>query len=163
MKQAIACVVLFIFAHCADAAQLTPAQQSQADQQIALLVQQFQDFIITKDAASLGALFLPVNNSWLTVLSDDTYASVRQQHPDAQRTNASTYQRFVEFVGASKTPIEEKFSNVRIHTNGSIATVYFDFDFIDDGRVTNRGSESWHLVKTADGWKISSMIYSVGH
>ena len=162
MKQAIACIILFIFAHLVDAAPLTPARQGDAERQVARIVQQFQDYIIARDGVALGALFLPANNSWLTVLSDDTYASVHQQHPEAQRTNASTYQRFVDFVGTSKTPIEEKFSNVQIHTNGSIATVYFDFDFIDNGRVTNRGSESWHLVNTGEGWKISSMIYSVG-
>jgi hypothetical protein len=28
--------------------------------------------------------------------------------------------------------------------------------------VTNKGSESWHLVKTEQGWKISSMVFSLG-
>jgi hypothetical protein len=40
--------------------------------------------------------------------------------------------------------------------------VWFDFDFLDDGKVTNRGSESWQMVRAEDGWKISSMLFSMG-
>jgi hypothetical protein len=163
MKQIIACITLFILAQCASAAPVTPAEQAKATRQIEQLVGQFQEYVIARDGKALAALFLPANNSWLTVLSEETYADVLKKRPDARRTMPSTYQQFVDFVGASKNPIEEKFSNVQIATNGSIASVYFDFDFIDNGRVANRGSESWHLVHTDDGWKISSMIYSIGH
>lgn len=162
MKQIISCIALFVFSHFAGAAPVTPAEQAKATRQIEQLVGQFQQYVIAKDGTALAALFLPANNSWLTVLSDETYAEVLKKRPEAHRTKASTYQEFVAFVGASKTPIEEKFSNVQIATNGSIGSVYFDFDFLDDGRVVNRGSESWHLVRTDDGWKISSMIYSIG-
>jgi glycyl-tRNA synthetase (class II) len=51
---------------------------------------------------------------------------------------------------------------VRVDTNGAVASVWFDFDFLDDGKVTNRGSESWQMVRAEDGWKISSMLFSIG-
>ena len=95
-------------------------------------------------------------------MSPDTYASVKAKHPEVRRVKPSTYSEFVTFIGNSKVPIEEKFFNVKVHTNGSIASVYFDFDFIENGTITNRGSEAWHLVNTDDGWKISSMVYSLG-
>jgi len=50
---------------------------------------------------------------------------------------------------------------VRIDTNGTVASVWFDFDFLVDGKVTNQGSETWQLVRTDDGWKINAMLYSV--
>ncbi len=37
---------------------------------------------------------------------------------------------------------------------------YFDFVFNLDGKANNRGSETWQLVKAADGWRIASIIYS---
>ena len=131
--------------------------------EIEKIVQQFQANIINKDAAALGSLFLPENNSWLMVLDDDSYAAAQKKKPDVRKVFPSTYGEFVSFVGASKKPIEEKFFNVKIDTNGAVGSVYFDFTFHQDGVVSNRGSEAWHMVKTADGWKISSMIYSIGH
>jgi hypothetical protein len=47
-----------------------------------------------------------------------------------------------------------------IHTNGTIAAVYFDFVFNVDGKANNRGSETWQLVKAADGWRSASIICS---
>jgi hypothetical protein len=47
-------------------------------------------------------------------------------------------------------------SNVAIHTDGTIAAVYFNVD----GKANNRGSETWQLVKAADGWRIASIVYS---
>lgn len=136
--------------------------EAESVREIEQLVQQFQRNIIDKDAAALGALFLPENNSWLTVLDDQTFAAAKAKRPNVPRTRPSHYQGFVKFIGESKVPVEEKFYNVKIHTNGYVAAVYFDFDFIEDGKVTNRGAESWHLVRTEQGWKISSMVFSIG-
>ncbi len=155
-------VILAVGIHSAHAGAPSPSGNAEAVKQIEQIVQSFQSAIINKDAKTLGALFLPKDNSWMTVLSDDSYAEIKQKHPNAHKANPGAYKQFVDFVGSSTKPIEEKFSNVRIDTNGSIASVYFDFVFLDDGAVNNRGSEAWHLVKTDDGWKISSMIYSVG-
>ncbi|UGQ48245.1 nuclear transport factor 2 family protein [Massilia endophytica] len=132
-------------------------------QEIEKIVHQFQRNIIEKDAAALGALFLEKDNSWLTVLSDESYETMKAKHgSNMPRVRSSNYASFVKFVGESKRPVEEKFYNVQIHTNGYVATVYFDFDFLDSGNVVNKGAESWHLVRTNEGWKISSMVYSIG-
>lgn len=134
-----------------------PAGDDAAVAEIDTIVKAFQAAIVAKDRAALEAMFLPADNSWLTVAS----GGIRLK-PGQPRVRPSTYRKFTEFVGSSKMPVEERFYNVRIHSNGSIGTVYFDFDFVEDGKVTNRGAESWHLVKTDGGWKISSMVYSVG-
>ena len=136
---------------------MAPEDDPAAAAQSGALVTAFQAAIVAKDKAALEAMFLPADNSWLTVAS-----SRAKLKPGQPRVRASTYGRFAEFVGTSKEAIEERFYNVRIHTNGSIGTVYFDFEFLVDGKVTNMGSESWHLVKTDNGWKISSMVYSIG-
>lgn len=137
--------------------------QAESVREIEQLVQQFRRNIVDKDGAALGALFLPENNSWLTVLDDREFAAARAKRPDMPRVRPSNYKGFVKFIGESKLPVEEKFYNVQIHTNGYIGTVYFDFDFLEDGKVTNRGAESWHVVRTEQGWKISSMVFSIGN
>lgn len=55
---------------------------------------------------------------------------------------------------------EEKFGNIRIINDDVIASVTFDYSFLEENTVTNRGSESWHLIKAEGKWKIVSVIYS---
>jgi hypothetical protein len=147
----------------AQAAPSSPTTNTESVKQIEEVVRVFQTYLIKKDAIALSALFLPEHNSWLTVMSDDQYRSVKAKHPEVHKVMPSTYQDFVEFVRSTPKPVEEKFSNVHIDTNGKIGAVYFDFVFLVDGVLNNQGSESWHLVKTEEGWKISSMVYSSGN
>lgn len=89
-------------------------------------------------------------------------ARVKARDPQASKVTPSNWKKFSEFIGHANKPVEERFYNVRIDTNGAVASVWFDFDFLLDGKVTNRGSESWQMVRAEDGWKISSMLYSEG-
>ena len=57
--------------------------------------------------------------------------------------------------------LEEKFSKIHIDTDGNIGVVYFDYSFNVDGYKANWGKGSWHLVHAPDGWKISSVIWSM--
>jgi hypothetical protein len=126
------------------------------------VVEQFQAAIIAHDGKAIGALFVQDHDSWLSVFDEKTWAEVKARKPDARKVIKSTWREFADFVQSSKKPIEERFYNVRIETNGAVASVYFDFDFISDGKVSNRGAESWQMVRDEGGWKISSMLYSIG-
>jgi hypothetical protein len=126
------------------------------------VVEQFKAAIIARDGKTLGSLFLQDHNSWLSVADEGVWAKVKARNPKARKVFPSTWQKFAEFIQTSKTPVEERFYNVRVDTNGAVASVWFDFDFLVDGKVTNRGSESWQMVRAEDGWKISSMLYSMG-
>jgi hypothetical protein len=64
-------------------------------------------------------------------------------------------------VGSFPKAIGETFDNLRIESDGTIGSVYFDFRFLQDGKPLNRGVQTWQLVHTEDGWKISAMLYSV--
>ena len=72
----------------------------------------------------------------------------------------SSYRDFAKLVSTTPKRFDPEHSNVVIHTDGTIAAVYFDFVFNVDGKANNRGSETWQLVKAADGWRIASIIYS---
>jgi hypothetical protein len=126
------------------------------------VVDSFKAAIIAHDGATLGGLFLQDHDSWLSVPDQATWATIKARNPAARQVMVGSWRQFAEFVKTSPKQVEERFYNVRIDTNGTVGSVYFDFDFIDDGKVTNRGSESWQLVRVDAGWKISSMLYSVG-
>jgi hypothetical protein len=128
------------------------------------VVEQFKAAIVAHDGKTLESLFVQDHDSWLTVaaVDDATWAEVKARNPKARRYRAGSRRQFVEFVQTNPKPIEERFYNVRIDTNGAVGSVYFDFDFIEDGKVGNRGSETWQMLRTEDGWKIGAMLYSMG-
>jgi hypothetical protein len=138
-------------------ARATPAA---AKAQIEKLVEAFKAAIIARDGATLSAMFLP-GSAWMSVYDDETFRLVKTKRPDAVKLMPDNYVKFADFVSKSTKPIEEKFSNVRIDTDGSVATVYFDYSFLLDGKQTNEGHETWQLVNTGDAWKINAMLYSV--
>nr|WP_314540570.1 nuclear transport factor 2 family protein [uncultured Massilia sp.] len=127
------------------------------------VVQQFQDAIKAHDGKKLGSLFLQDHDSWISVLDDQTWKEAKARFPKAEKYRKSSWKKFADMIQDDKGgTLEERFYNVRIETNGAVGSVYFDFDFLDNGKVTNRGAESWQMVRAEDGWKISSMLFSIG-
>lgn len=156
----------FALALCLSAAAFMPVHARAADTQTASraqiqqVVEQFKGAIKAHDGEGLRKLFLP-GGSWFQVLDEASWQKVKARKPEAQQVTASDYQKFVQFVGKETKPIEETFDHVRIETDGTIGIVYFDYVFLAAGKPTNHGAETWQLVNTPDGWKISAMLYSV--
>ena len=125
------------------------------------MITRFQTAIIKKDKATLKELFLPTNNSWIAVPTEATYRIVHAKHPKAQRFMPGSYTEFADFIAKSSEPMEEKFSNVKIDSDGAVASVYFDFIFLSNDKPQNHGSETWQLINTGSGWKINALIYSI--
>lgn len=69
--------------------------------------------------------------------------------------------KFIDGIVSDSEPVEEKFDHLRIDTNGDIAQVYFDYSFNRGDYQSNWGQEAWQLVRTGDGWKINSVIWSM--
>jgi hypothetical protein len=63
-------------------------------------------------------------------------------------------------VKAQSERIEEVFRDVVIDTDGEIASVNFDYSMLLNGEEQHWGREMWHLVRTDDGWRIISVIWS---
>ena len=124
------------------------------------VMKQYHAAILAHDGTALSGLFLPDANLWLNVLTDSAYARAQAKSATAQKVRISSYQDFAKLVSTTPKSFDPEHSNVVIHTDGTIAVVYFDFVFNVDGKANNRGSETWQLVKAADGWRIASIIYS---
>ena len=120
----------------------------------------FHHAVVTHDGSALAALFIPEGSTWLNVLSDDAYARAKAKSPGVAKVRLGSYKDFAGFVSNSKDSLDPEHSHVRIQSDGVIASVYFDFVFLINGKAENRGSETWQLVKSAEGWRIAAITYS---
>jgi ketosteroid isomerase-like protein len=136
-------------------------QNHQADEAaIQKLMDQFHQALAAHDGTALSGLFLPDANIWLNVLTDAAYNRAQMKGSHAPKIRVSNYQDFAKFVSTTNKNLDPVHSNVTIHTDGTIAAVYFDFVFNIDGKPENRGSETWQLVKASEGWRIAAISYS---
>ncbi|HEY0065361.1 MAG TPA: nuclear transport factor 2 family protein [Telluria sp.] len=153
----------FIVLACCLAGPAHATDQAAADVvAIQKVVDQFKAAIIAHDGKALGKLFLQDHNSWLSVADEAVWREMKAHNPQARKVVPSSWKAFAKYIQNQDKPVEERFYKVRIDTNGAVASVWFDFDFLVDGKVSNRGSESWQMVRAEDGWKISSMLFSMG-
>lgn len=142
------------------AAEVTADTHAADHAQIQQLVERFKGAIIAKDGDAMRAMFLS-GASWLQGTDKASLAKERIKQPDAQQFTPWSHEQFAKFVSTAPTAIEETFDNVRIETDGIIGTVIFDYQFLTDHKTTNHGVETWQLVHTDEGWKISAMLYSL--
>ena len=149
-----------LFAAAALVVALPCAAADSPKAEINKVIASFQSALRQHDVKAIDQLFLPDSDAWVTTLGDGTLKTMREKHPEAPHYKVGKRQSFLDFVGSTKSPIEENFHDVRIDTDGSVASVYFTFEFLMDGKVQNRGAETWQLAKTDDGWKIAAMLYS---
>lgn len=161
----LSCLILLAMfvlrpAHAADRPDASNHSTDRAE--IQKVVERFRTAIIAGDGSTLAGLFLQDHDSWLSVADEATWAKAKALNPQARKVLPSSWKKFSKFIHEAKVPVEERFYKVRIDTNGAVASVWFDFDFLVDGKIVNRGSESWQMVRAEDGWKISSMLYSMG-
>lgn len=121
----------------------------------------FRRAIITKDEAGFLALFMAGPVVWQSVDSVATRNAqgVPNREP-AFRDPAKTPQSFIRKIALSRARIDETMSNIRVESDGEIATASFDFVYSRDQQPTNRGFEAWHLLRTGVGWRIASVVWS---
>ena len=124
------------------------------------VMEAFHEAVLTHDGERLARLFVPEGSTWLSVLSDEAYSRLQSKSPGVAKIRVGSYEEFAKFVSGSKAALDPRHSHVKIQTDGTIGTVYFDFVFMIDGKEQNRGSEAWQLVKGSEGWRIAAITYS---
>lgn len=145
------------------------AERNVADdvQAIEHVMDAFQSALIHKDKAAYMDLFFsdkPADIGWQFVSEDVRLAAIRKTKPDAIKARqlpSNTFVALIDEVVATTEPRAEEFSNVKIDTDGDVASVSFDYRFLANGATTNWGREMWQLVRTERGWKIFSVVYSI--
>ena len=142
----------------------SPARCAPDDQAaIRQLIDSFRSAIVERDKPRFLGLFLHENVTWQAVTEDASLARVRLEQPDAAKTGFDAKNTPVAFADAFvKDPkgLDESFDNIRIDTDGDVASVAMDYVFLRDGRERNRGREHWLLVRAENGWKIAGVAWS---
>jgi ketosteroid isomerase-like protein len=136
------------------------AASARATAEIEQLMSEYHQAVTSHDSARMSSLFVDEGSTWFNVLSDTAYARARAKNPAASKVRHSSFQEFAQFLASSHAALDPQHSNVRILTDGTIASVYFNFVFVIDGKPENQGSETWQLIKGSDGWKIAAITYS---
>lgn len=148
-------IILFTASHLATAADITTDTID-----VQHVMDAYHDAVATHDGARLTSLFIPQGGAWLNVLSDDAYAAARANAPASEKVRVGSVADFAKLVSTSRSSFNPTHTQLTINSDGTIASVYFDFVFYIDGKAQNRGSESWQLVKGSAGWRIAAITYS---
>jgi ketosteroid isomerase-like protein len=131
------------------------------------VVEDFRAAILAKDRAAYMKLFFsdkPDAIGWQAVVDDAALAAIRRERPQAIKARPMPSNNFVALIDsviASQGVEEERIRNVSVDTDGEIASAGFDYAYVSDGKVTNVGREMWQLVRTEQGWKIFSVVYTI--
>ena len=163
MKLQLVAVLVF----GAFAAPLHAATLAEDHAAIGQVVETFRVSLIKKDPVSFMKLFYSDTIPWIGVITDQSLARAKAEkkdlkQPDPNKLYASGNPRkFIEGFAKIPDKVEETFDNVRIDTDGDVAQVWFDYSFQFNGYKQNSGKEAWHMMRTAEGWKISSVIWSM--
>ncbi|MDQ1923345.1 hypothetical protein [Massilia pseudoviolaceinigra] len=131
------------------------------------VVETFRTAVIKKDKPAFMSLLYSPSIPWIGVVTDNSVKMANerrkaQSKPDIKKISGTgSATAFIDNIVESPHPVEETFDNVRIDSNGDVAQIYFDYSYVADGYKSNWGQESWQLVRTTDGWKINSVIWSM--
>jgi len=162
------CVPIFALLMFANAALAAPARDTMKDvEAINNVMESFRTSLIAKDKPTYMGLFFsdkPEDIGWQFVSEDTRLEHIRLTKPDAIKARqipANNFVALIDGVVATKEPREETFDDVKIETDGEIASVSFDYSFLANGEKTNWGREMWQLVRTEGGWKIYSVVYTI--
>ncbi len=137
-----------------------PASTASDTVDVQHLIEDYHEAVVSHDGARLARLFIPEGSMWLNVLSDEAYARAKAKSPDAVKIRVGSYKDFAKLVSTFKASFNPTHTHLQENSDGTIASVYFDFVFLIDGKAENRGSETWVLVKGTDGWRIAAITYS---
>ena len=124
----------------------------------------FSTAIADKDKDAFLALFLPENVSWVGVYSDESLAILRSRYSKdvfKPKEVSSNPADFITNIVNSPFQITEQYGNVKLTKDNDIATVTFDYAYYLGEFKSNWGLESWLLVNTDSGWKISAVNFSM--
>ncbi len=156
MKHSLLALLLF----SAFNVQAAPSQTDR--QQLEQVVETFRLSLINKDKASFMRLLYSESIPWIGMVKDKSMNMIEDRGDKVSKiTPGASAVKFIDSIVSDTEAIEEKFDNVRIDSDGDIAQVYFDYNFNRGEYRSNWGQEAWQLVRTTQGWKINSVIWSM--
>jgi len=105
------------------------------------VIDAYHEAVLTNDGSRLARLFLSQGGMWLNVLSDEAYARAKAKSPDAVKVRVGSYTDFAKLVSTSKASFNPTHTHLQENSDGTIASVYFDFVFLVDGKNKIAGAK----------------------
>jgi hypothetical protein len=133
---------------------LTPAAgtaQTSDEARVLDAVQELFDAMEARDATRAARVLLPGGQ----------LISVRPDADGGRVVAVTSFETFLEQVGAGEEPWLERMWNARVDIHGPIALVWTSYDFYRDTRFSHCGMEAFTLVQVDDGWRIATGTYTV--
>ncbi len=125
------------------------------------VVETFRIAMIEHDRETFKTLFHSEQIPWIMVFSDEMVKTKRLTKPNFPRTFGGVGSPLRTMKSDNKDKREEKIWNVKIDTDGYLASVHFSYSDHLNGFMRAEGTESWDLVRDDESWKIISVSYVV--
>jgi len=158
MKRVFTIIAVLIFSKMSTAQNIRGTSDTAA---IRKILNSFTQAIIKKDSATLASLFANTPIAFVSVKGAETVAYLKKKDPSTLFIKISNYKDFIAYVAQTKDQVEEKLYNVRIRTDGSVASLSSHYSFWSNNQKINWGQENWELIFDGTDWKIAAIIWSV--
>ena len=141
--------VAFAAAAAASAAQAQTPRPAVRDSVVAV-VERFFTAMAERDTAALSAVFLP-----------DAGSAVVQHMRDSSVVVTAPISGFKAQLPQMTRTLLERMWDAQVLEHRGIAVLWTPYDFHVDGSFSHCGVDAFTLVRSRDGWKISSVAYTV--
>jgi len=158
MKKSNILLVIFVL----PVMQITSYAQQISDNkgQINAVLKTYVQSVIERDSTAFYSLFNDGPVEWAAAVKDRSQAKLNEKSPQATNYFSSSYKSFFRYL-YKKQSTEDKFDNIKIIEDGTVASVTMDYSFWADGKMTNWGCKYLGLIKIDGKWKITSVIFSI--
>ena len=140
------------------------AQQIADDKKaIRALIEVYSKSVIERDSIAFYALFNNGPVTWCAAVKDRSQAKeIEKKGTKKAGSNyfSGSYKGFMRSLYRFKTT-EDKFDNIHIIEDGTVASVTMDYSFWGDNNMTNWGGKYLMLIKRDGQWKITSVTFSL--
>lgn len=138
-------------------------QKPDNKKEIKEIIDQYSESVIKRDSVAFYNLFNEDNVTWCAALMENSQnKEIQKKGKDKAGSSyfSGSYQGFLRGLYRYKST-EDKFDNIHIIEDGTVASVTMDYSFWADNKMTNWGSKYLNLIKKEGKWKITSVIFSL--
>ena len=131
---------------------ITCAFAAEADEQAAVVevVKVFFEAMTAKD----------VQRSSDLMTSDGLLFGYRE-NDDGLQISSPTHASYLEGLAGRENELIERFWDPKVLLHDRMAVVWTPYDLYIDGEFSHCGIDSFSLLKTEEGWKITGIVYSM--
>lgn len=127
-----------------------PVRSQSPEAPVIAAVQRLFDAMAARDTAAARAVLVP----------EGLFVAVRTGEAEPV-VSATPHADFLARLASPGERWLERMWEPQVLVHGLVAVVWTRYDFYRDGAFSHCGVDAFSLVRTAEGWKIASAVYSV--